>query len=128
MPTYDYRCAACAHRFEVIHGVHADGPDACPSCGHSPVSKAFVAPTIHFKGSGWAKRDRAVSRTKSSAGASGAGGADADSGGGSGADGESGSESSSKEAAPKSASPKKDGASEASAGSTASSTGTTGSD
>ncbi len=67
MPTYDYVCAACGHRFEVIHGVHAEGPVTCPSCGGGPVRKGFSAPTIHFKGTGWAKKDRsATSRSSSS--------------------------------------------------------------
>ncbi len=58
MPTYDYACAACGHRFEVVHGVHGTGPDECPSCGGGPVRKAFAPPTVLFKGSGWAKMDR----------------------------------------------------------------------
>lgn len=75
MPIYDYVCAACSHRFEVIHGVHADGPATCPSCGEGPVRKAFSAPTIHFKGSGWAKKDRSTKRTPTPASAA-AGGSD----------------------------------------------------
>jgi putative FmdB family regulatory protein len=58
MPTYDYACAACGHRFEVVHGVHGHGPESCPSCGGGPVRKAFAPPTLVFKGSGWAKVDR----------------------------------------------------------------------
>jgi putative FmdB family regulatory protein len=58
MPTYDYTCAACGHRFEIVHGVHGHGPEACPSCGGGPVRKAFAPPTVVFKGSGWAKVDR----------------------------------------------------------------------
>src|SRR5262245_31861155 len=58
MPTYDYACAACGHRFEVVHGVHGHGPDTCPECGGGPVRKAFAPPTVVFKGSGWAKVDR----------------------------------------------------------------------
>ena len=58
MPTYDYTCAACGHRFEVVHGVHGHGPEACPNCGGGPVRKAFAPPTVVFKGSGWAKVDR----------------------------------------------------------------------
>jgi putative FmdB family regulatory protein len=58
MPVYDYDCAACGRRFEVIHGVHADPPTTCPLCGSGPVRKAFAAPAIHFKGSGWAKKER----------------------------------------------------------------------
>ena len=58
MPLYDYDCAACGTRFEVVHGVHADPPTTCPACGKGPVKKAFTPPTIHFKGSGWAKKER----------------------------------------------------------------------
>jgi putative FmdB family regulatory protein len=58
VPLYDYDCAACGRRFEVIHGVHADGPTACPLCGSGPVRKAIAAPAVHFKGSGWAKKER----------------------------------------------------------------------
>ena len=30
MPAYDYDCAACGRRFEVIHGVHVRRPDDLP--------------------------------------------------------------------------------------------------
>ena len=36
MPTYDYECAACGRRFEVVHGVHAESPTTCPLCGKGP--------------------------------------------------------------------------------------------
>ena len=58
MPLYDYDCAACGRRFEVIHGVNDAPPEQCPLCGSGPVRKAFAAPAIHFKGSGWAKKER----------------------------------------------------------------------
>jgi putative FmdB family regulatory protein len=61
VPLYDYVCAACGRRFEVIHGVHADPPTACPLCGSGPVRKAIAAPAVHFKGSGWAKKERRAS-------------------------------------------------------------------
>ncbi len=58
MPRYDFDCAACGTRFEVVHGVFADPPTTCPVCGGGPIKKAFAPPTIHFKGSGWAKKER----------------------------------------------------------------------
>ena len=58
MPLYDYDCAACGRRFEVVHGIHDKGPATCPLCGAGPVRKAFAAPAVHFKGSGWAKKER----------------------------------------------------------------------
>lgn len=57
MPIYDYVCGSCGHRFEVFRGINEAGPHQCPECG-GPVARAFVPPTIHFKGSGWAKTDR----------------------------------------------------------------------
>jgi putative FmdB family regulatory protein len=61
MPLYDYDCAACGRRIEVVHGVHAPGPAHCPSCGGGPLRKAITAAAVHFKGSGWAKKERRAS-------------------------------------------------------------------
>ena len=69
MPLYDYDCAACGRRFEVVHGLHAPAPEACPLCGGGPVRKAFAPPAIHFKGSGWAKKERRATAAPSSTGA-----------------------------------------------------------
>lgn len=60
MPLYDYRCAACDRQVEVMHGIHERGPDACEACGGA-MKKVLSPPTIHFKGSGWAKKDAAAS-------------------------------------------------------------------
>jgi len=57
VPIYDYVCETCGHVIEVVHRIDADGPGECPQCG-GPMSKAFSAPAVHFKGSGWAKKDR----------------------------------------------------------------------
>ena len=56
MPTYDYRCLACAHQVEVMHSIAASGPTTCDVCGGA-MRKALSTPAIHFKGSGWAKKD-----------------------------------------------------------------------
>jgi len=67
VPIYDYLCTACGHRMEVVHGIHGHGPEACPACAGT-MRKAMVAPAIHFKGSGWAKKDRgAATRTRAAA-------------------------------------------------------------
>ena len=58
MPLYDYDCSACGRRFEVVHGVHVEGPTVCPICGKGPVRKAITAAAIHYRGSGWAKKER----------------------------------------------------------------------
>ena len=62
MPAYDYACARCGHLAEVSHGIHAGGPRFCPQCGaEGTMRKGFTAPAVHFKGSGWAKKDRSAS-------------------------------------------------------------------
>lgn len=59
MPVYDYVCTACDHRADILHGINDPGPNFCPSCGaEGTMRKQFSAPSIHFKGSGWAKKDR----------------------------------------------------------------------
>jgi putative FmdB family regulatory protein len=84
VPRYDYDCAACGTRFEAVHGVHADPPTACPSCGGGPIKKAFAPPTIHFKGSGWAKKERRTSTPGRTAAASPEGATSSAADGGSG--------------------------------------------
>jgi putative FmdB family regulatory protein len=62
VPIYDYVCSSCRHRIEVIHGINDAGPRFCPACGaEATMRKALVSPAIHFKGSGWAKKDRSSS-------------------------------------------------------------------
>src|SRR5687768_15951360 len=63
MPIYDYTCSKCRRVTEVIHGINDHGPKFCPECGaEDTMTKRFVAPTVHFKGSGWAKKDRSTAR------------------------------------------------------------------
>lgn len=65
MPLYDYRCADCGRLIEVMHGINDAGPDACAECGGT-MHKVLSAPAIHFKGSGWAKKDAASQARKAS--------------------------------------------------------------
>lgn len=83
MPIYDYTCAKCGHLVEVIHGMGEGGPRFCPSCGaEGTMRKGFAAPAVHFKGSGWAKKDRSstASPGKSRPAKPESGGADSGSG------------------------------------------------
>jgi putative FmdB family regulatory protein len=59
MPIYDYLCSNCGQTTEVIHRIDAPAPRFCPACGaEGTLRKAMTAPTVLFKGSGWAKKDR----------------------------------------------------------------------
>jgi putative FmdB family regulatory protein len=60
MPFYDYTCTNCGQRVEVMHGVNDSGPGACDRCGGA-MRKMMSSPTIVFKGSGWAKKERSTS-------------------------------------------------------------------
>lgn len=69
MPIYEYACTACGRSVEVVHGVHAAGPEVCEACG-GRMRKLLSTPSIHFKGSGWAKKDaRDGARQRAGAGA-----------------------------------------------------------
>ena len=57
MPTYDYVCSDCGHEMEVMHSIHGHGPATCPKCG-GHMKKAFSPPTVHYKGTGWARKER----------------------------------------------------------------------
>ena len=93
MPLYDYDCANCGKRFEVLRGVHDPAPSSCQLCGGGPLKKAFTTPAIHFKGSGWAKKERRAGTSHSSTKAARDGATSGTDGGSKGKDGGSGESS-----------------------------------
>ena len=117
MPLYDYVCAACGRRFEVIHGVNDPGPEQCPLCGAGPVRKAFAAPAIHFKGSGWAKKERRAAVKSGSSSKDGDAGSDtgSDKGPDKGSSGDASSKTSDTSSGPKGDSPSTSGSSSSAA-------------
>ncbi|HEY7589677.1 MAG TPA: zinc ribbon domain-containing protein [Candidatus Limnocylindrales bacterium] len=69
MPVYEYRCTSCGHRTDILHGINEPGPKFCPSCGtEGSMRKVLSPPSIVFKGSGWARKDRgSTTKTKAAA-------------------------------------------------------------
>jgi putative FmdB family regulatory protein len=63
MPLYEYECAACGQRFELIRKFSDPEVDACTLCGKGPVRRLFSSPAIQFKGSGWYVTDYARKAT-----------------------------------------------------------------
>jgi len=56
LPTYEYRCEACGHTFELFQKF-ADKPvETCELCG-ARVNKVLHPVAIHFKGSGFYTTD-----------------------------------------------------------------------
>jgi putative FmdB family regulatory protein len=54
MPTYDYECQACGHRFEHFANVHDSALRGCPKCGKKKAKRQIGAGAgFIFKGSGF---------------------------------------------------------------------------
>ncbi len=63
MPTYDYACRDCGHRFEEVQSIHDDSLTTCPECGGD--LRRVVAPVgVHFKGSGFYRTDSRDAKKK----------------------------------------------------------------
>ena len=58
MPTYDYECQACDHRFEKFQSITARSIRKCPECGRLKVRRLIgTGAGIIFKGSGFYQTD-----------------------------------------------------------------------
>jgi len=67
MPTYDYRCDACNHRFEAFQSITEAALEKCPECGEPKLRRLIGAGAgIIFKGSGFYETDYKRSRSSSS--------------------------------------------------------------
>lgn len=53
MPTYDYKCQQCEHRFEHFQSMTDDPLTTCPVCGGSVKRLVGAGAGIIFKGSGF---------------------------------------------------------------------------
>ncbi|MEZ6123381.1 MAG: zinc ribbon domain-containing protein [Planctomycetaceae bacterium] len=58
MPTYEYRCSACDHRWEKFESIKAEPTKKCPECGKQKAERVISAGGgIIFKGSGFYQTD-----------------------------------------------------------------------
>ncbi len=58
MPTYDYQCDACDHKFEVFQGINDEHLKKCPECKKNKLRRLFgTGAAIMFKGSGFYQTD-----------------------------------------------------------------------
>lgn len=58
MPTYDYLCSACGHRFEEFQSMSAKPLRKCPECKKSALDRLIGAGAgVIFKGSGFYQTD-----------------------------------------------------------------------
>jgi len=58
MPTYEYKCKHCKHRFEALQSITARPLKKCPECGRNGLRRLIGAGAgIIFKGSGFYATD-----------------------------------------------------------------------
>ena len=56
MPTYQYACTACGHRFEAVQAFTDDSLTICPVCS-GQLRKVYGSVGVVFKGSGFYRTD-----------------------------------------------------------------------
>ncbi|MEU3649330.1 FmdB family zinc ribbon protein [Lentzea sp. NPDC034063] len=64
MPTYQYACTACEHRFEAVQSFSDSSLTECPECS-GKLRKLFGAVGVVFKGSGFYRTDSRSGSSKS---------------------------------------------------------------
>jgi putative FmdB family regulatory protein len=67
VPTYQYACKECDHRFEVVQSFSDASLTECPEC-QGPLRKLYGSVGVIFKGSGFYRTDsRSDSKTSTAA-------------------------------------------------------------
>jgi putative FmdB family regulatory protein len=56
MPTYDYTCSKCRHRFEEVQPFSSEPVAVCPECGGKS-QRQFTVPVVVYKGTGFYTTD-----------------------------------------------------------------------
>jgi len=69
VPTYQYACTACGHRFDAVQSFSDSALSECPECG-GKLRKLFGSVGVVFKGSGFYRTDSRNGSTASSPAAS----------------------------------------------------------
>ena len=68
MPTYDYECKACHHRWELFQSIKDNPIKKCPECGKRQAQRVIgPGAGIIFKGSGFYQTDYRSSAYKKAA-------------------------------------------------------------
>ena len=66
MPTYQYACKACEHRFDAVQSFSDPSLTECPECG-GVLRKLYGSVGVVFKGSGFYRTDSRASSAASDA-------------------------------------------------------------
>ena len=69
MPTYDYSCTACGHRFERFESINDDALKACPKCSKKKAKRMLgTGAGLIFKGAGFYTTDYKQAGSKKDSG------------------------------------------------------------
>ena len=68
MPTYEYQCDACEHRFDELQSFSDKPLNKCPKCGKKKLRRLFgIGAALLFKGAGFYQTDYRSDSYKSAA-------------------------------------------------------------
>ena len=68
MPTYDYECANCGHKFEKFQSMSSPPVKKCPQCGENAVKRLIgIGAGVIFKGGGFYETDYRSDKYKADA-------------------------------------------------------------
>lgn len=58
MPMYEYICANCKHKFDVLKSIkNIENLEKCPICGSNNTERKISPSYVKFKGPGWETND-----------------------------------------------------------------------
>lgn len=58
MPTYEYECSGCGHKFEMFQSIKAQPARKCPACGRASARRLIgTGAGVIFRGSGFYQTD-----------------------------------------------------------------------
>lgn len=63
MPTYQYLCRNCEHRFDIVQSIHDDPLTVCPECAGT-IRRVLHPVGVTFKGTGFYRTDSRESGKK----------------------------------------------------------------
>ena len=65
MPTYDYQCDTCGHRFEAFQSMRDDALSICPACEQPALRRLITGGAgVIFRGSGFYVNDAKAKASK----------------------------------------------------------------
>jgi putative FmdB family regulatory protein len=65
MPIYDFECASCGFKAELLRKMSEPSQTVCPKCAKDTFAKLLSAPSFQLNGTGWYASDFKDNKPKS---------------------------------------------------------------